>query len=267
VLESFVFVTGAPRSGTTFVSDWLSQLPDCYCAHEVLADLAGRTPDEAIAALALYAASGSDRLTKLRQREFLQWPSDGLSKVSATLIGWKEPVTWPRGGLGAVPEPLRSLLRTRCRQAVVAVRHPFDVVASGRRREATTTNWRPLSVVEHCNYWLSTLDLIRGLAEAGSQVLVLHWEEMVADPAGSARDLGRLLHRVLPNFDGYERGREELQTMRTCVDRKYGLVGHEQRRYLSDDDQDEIRRLLRSEAEDLGYALDDGDPRHVGPQP
>ncbi|MFD7708854.1 hypothetical protein ACFV6E_08850 [Streptomyces sp. NPDC059785] len=255
MLKEFFFVTGAPRSGTTYVSDWLTQLEDAYCVHEVLADLRHRSPEEALAALEVYARSGADRLDKVRQREFLAWPSQGLETPVPGLVGWKEPVTWERGGLSAVPEPLGTLLRRHCEKAMVTVRHPFDVVASGRRREATTSNWRPLSVAEHCAFWLSTLDVIRDLKAQGTEVLVLHWESLLADPGSSAVRMGELLNRTLLAFDGYEREPEELSSMRACVDPQRGLSGHASRRYLTETDRQEISLLLSVEAAELGYEV------------
>jgi hypothetical protein len=255
--KDFLFVTGAPRSGTTYVSDWLTQLEDAYCVHEVLTDLKGRPAEEAFAALNAYASSGADRLDKVRQREFLSWPSKGLETRDLGLLAWKEPVAWEGGGLDAVPDPLGTLLRTHCSQAVVTVRHPFDVVASGRRREASTSNWRPLSVEAHCAFWLSTLQLIRDLERQGCAVLVLRWEDLLADAGANAARLGEFVKRELPAFEGYEREPEELASMRACVHPERGLVGHTSRTYLTESDKEEIRRLLLAEATELGYELQD----------
>ncbi|MCX0246591.1 hypothetical protein [Streptomyces drozdowiczii] len=255
--QEFLFVTGAPRSGTTYISDWLTQLDDAYCVHEVLTDLKGKPSEDAFAALNAYASSGADRLDKVRQREFLSWPSEGLEARDLELLAWKEPVAWAGGGLDAVPDPLGTLLRTRCNQAVVTVRHPFDVVASGRRREAATSNWRPLSVEAHCAYWLSTLQLIRDLELQGCDVLVLRWEGLLADPSAHAVRLGKFVKRELPAFEGYEREPEELVSMRACVHPEGGLVGHASRMYLTKSDTQEIHRLLQAEATELGYDLAD----------
>lgn len=256
MLESFVFVSGAPRSGTTFVSDWLTQLPDGYCVHEVLSDLMGSSCAEALDALARYASTGSDRLAKVKQREFVAWPDGGLRTPLPKIVGWKEPVTWGRGGLRDVPDPLGALLQTHCHEAVVTVRHPYDVVASGRRREAMTSNWRPLSVAQHCSFWLGALDMVRDLQSAGCNVLVLRWEDLLADPRSAAAQLGKLVGRELPAFDGYERDAQELSEMRGCVDSERGLAGHSSRATLTSTDRAEIRRLLQPDAADAGYVLD-----------
>ncbi|MGH3866079.1 MAG: hypothetical protein ACRDQ4_08060 [Pseudonocardiaceae bacterium] len=41
-----LFVTGVPRSGTTFVSDWITQSKDAYCAHEISREVDGMTDSE-----------------------------------------------------------------------------------------------------------------------------------------------------------------------------------------------------------------------------
>lgn len=253
MLQEFFFVSGAPRSGTTFVSDWLTQLPDTYCVHEVLADLKGRPAEEVLPALLRYAATGADRLDKCLQREFLSWPETGLEKDTPHLLGWKEPVTWGRDGIDAVPQPLRAALHKWCSKAVIIIRHPSDVVASGRRREATTNNWRSLSVEEHCTYWLSALDLIRDLESLGVEVLVLRWEDIIADPENSGLRLGDLIGRKLPLFTGYERDANELRILRSCVNATRGLLGHPSRGYLTADDEWEIRQMLGVRISEFGY--------------
>lgn len=251
--DRFLFVTGSPRSGTTYVSDWLTQLPDVYCVHEVLSELRDWPPAQVLQALLGYARAGSDRLAKPLQREFLSWPDSGLQTEAPMLLGWKEPVTWRPGGLAACPEPLRTALRQQCDRAVVTLRHPFDVVASGRRRERSTTNWRPLSIEEHCEYWFSALELAGDLDRVGAQVLVLRWESMVVDPAGTADRLGELIGLRLPEFAGYERTGDELSGLRAAIDQERGLVDHPHRDALTGPDRDRIWQLVGNAATGMGY--------------
>ncbi len=255
MLDQFVFVSGAPRSGTTYISDWLTQLPDTYCVHEVLADLKDCPEQDVMPALLDYARTGQDRHGKALQHEFLSWPDGGLEKADPRVLGWKEPITWGRGGIPAAPRPLGEALRDHCQSCVFTVRHPFDVVASGRRREARTSNWRPLTAEEHCGYWLSAFDMIRELTDLGKNVLVLRWEDLISDPDTGGAQLGELVGTQLPSFSGYERNAEELRSFRECVDPARGLAGHPSRVFLTSDDEREIRKVLATEAAEFGYEL------------
>jgi hypothetical protein len=70
-----LFVTGAPRSGTTFVSDWITQSEDAYCAHEISREVDGMTDSEILDYLWYCARTGTDRRDKLSLREFVRWPA------------------------------------------------------------------------------------------------------------------------------------------------------------------------------------------------
>lgn len=56
-----LFVTGAPRSGTTFVSDWITQAEDAYCAHEISREVDGMTDSEILDYPLALRRTGTDR--------------------------------------------------------------------------------------------------------------------------------------------------------------------------------------------------------------
>src|SRR5436309_1875203 len=87
------FVTGPPRSGTTFLSDWITECPSAYCAHEIVGSIPGTSPNEITRYLHKCAATGQDRLSKPVQREFLRWDHP-YTKIAPTLLGFKEPIAW-----------------------------------------------------------------------------------------------------------------------------------------------------------------------------
>src|SRR5438128_1402735 len=115
-----LFITGAPRSGTTFVSDWITESPDAYCAHEVLDELMGKTEEQVIEYLQYCAATGVDRLSKQLQREFMHWDNP-RTKTDPRILGFKEPLVWPIE-MGQMPYPVGSFLEKFDTRYIVMVR-------------------------------------------------------------------------------------------------------------------------------------------------
>ena len=248
-----VFVTGAPRSGTTFVSDWLCESPDAYCAHEVLPLPNGGADDDAalIATLRRCALTGEDRLGKPRQREFMRWRPQP-PKPAPAVLGLKEPVQWP---LDLLPGPLDALLERRRPSLVVLVRHPYDTIASGRRRALTTGNWPGFDLDSHCRLWLDALSLGERARSRGQPVLTLRQEELLREPEPARAALERLLGVELPGFDGNERTSTELTAMRERVSPTAGLVDGPDRELLPDADRRRIVELTGEACGALGYEL------------
>jgi hypothetical protein len=105
-LVQILFVTGALRSGTTFVSDWITQAEDAYCAR-----------------------TGTDRQDKRALHEFVRWPTH-QPKKRLMVLGFKEPIFWPVQS-GVAPCHVDSFLERFPTKYVFMLRHPYDVIASG----------------------------------------------------------------------------------------------------------------------------------------
>lgn len=242
---NWVFVTGAPRSGTTYVGDWLTEMANGYCVHEVRGSLEGLSAAEVAAALMRYANSGSDRLDKPAQRAFMKWGHLG-GKNAANLLGLKEPNTWRNGGQpGAIPPTsIWDWLNEYRVHTIILVRHPADVIASGKRRGLTTSNWPAYDSVTMCEFWLNSARLYRTLAKANLPVLALRWETVMLT-ADHCRDaIESFLGVDLPPFEGNERSVNYLERVRRLVDPCRGVVDGPDRSLLDSGDRDCVAETL-----------------------
>jgi hypothetical protein len=244
-------VTGAPRSGTTFVGDWLNEDPATYCVHEVWDAGEEIAPADFLVRLQECAATGSDRLGKEAQREFIQWPAH-RPRPALRRLGLKEPVTWTVAAPD-LPRPLDEVFAGA--PLVVTVRHPYDVVASGLARAANTSNWPGFSVAEHCDFWIRSVELGDAARAAGRPALTVVWEEMLVEPERAQRGLEQLLGLTLPPFDGFELTPRRLADLRRQVDRRAGLPASPARELLPAGDRARIAELVAGHCDALGYAL------------
>jgi hypothetical protein len=253
-----VFITGAPRSGTTYVSDWITEIPSCYCAHEVIQ---AHAKSEACAldnALFEYARTASDRLSKPGQRAFMRW-DDVSGKTAPTVLGLKEPIVWPRAadtrsestGLAAV----WLWLRKYDVSVLILTRHPLDVVASGKRRALATTNWPGYTAGELCEFWLSSARTGRELRREGFNLMILRWESIILEPTLTTMRLNRWLGKSLPDFDGRERDPPNLADLRVRVSASEGVRGNPNRELLSDDDRRIVAAALSDPDAWDGYTV------------
>jgi hypothetical protein len=244
-------VTGPPRSGTTFLSDWITECPDAYCVHEVVEHLADRADHEILDYLRACASTGADRLGKPAQREFLRW--DSPRTVGAPrVLGLKEPLVWPAD---AVPYAVGEFMIKHRARIVVTIRHPYDLVASGRHRAAHTTNWPGFSVAEHCRFWSESLRLHARYEARGCPAILLRWEELVLEFDRTRSLVDALLGIQLPVFYGNEQDPEYVLALRQKVSLERGVTVESKRGLLTDDDVASIRRLLGRECQALGYEL------------
>jgi hypothetical protein len=251
--RTLLFVTGAPRSGTTFVSDWISQTDEAYVCHEILAHLEGLTFSEMWAYLEQCAQTNIDRMQKPKQLEFMAW-SEQHREVIPRVLGLKEPVTWSSD---EPPNPLPELLTRGQSRCIVLIRHPYDVVISGARRGRETRNWPGYSVGEHCRLWLQTLTLVNWLRNAGLKVLIVRWEDLVIAHGTVKDSIERFIGFQLPIFMGFERVPTDLELYVRTVSRTYGICDARRRSELSDSDREQVRAIVASQAEELEYCLDD----------
>lgn len=249
----FLFVTGAPRSGTTFISDWITETEDAYVCHEVLPQLTGLTVPEMWAYLGSCADTSNDRMQKPRQLEFLAW-RERRRPVPPRVLGLKEPVTWTTD---APPEPLVTLLSHAQSRCVMLVRHPYDIVISGFRRGSQTRNWPGYTIEEHCRLWMQATSLKEWLRRSGIPVLVLPWEDLIVVNEAAKGSLEAFIGFPLPAFSGFERNPAQLDSYRQTVTRTHGICDARRRAELSRCDRNRIATLVAQRAEELGYRLDD----------
>ncbi len=253
--RTFLFVTGAPRSGTTFVSDWISETEDSYVCHEVLPELAGMPVEAMWAYLANCARTGMDRMGKVKQLEFMSWQERQRTAVPR-ILGLKEPVAWDGS---EAPQPIASLLAAKPSLCIVLIRHPYDVVTSGMRRGRQTSNWPGYSVNDHCRLWLQTLALAGWVRRMGTPVLLVRWEELFLEHEAVKEKIEEFVGVSLPGFTGFERRPTELAFYAKNVSKAHGLRDADRRQELSNADRDEIKAVVGSEAREMGYCLDEWD--------
>jgi hypothetical protein len=249
----FLFVTGPPRSGTTFLSDWITETEDAYICHEVLPELGGLSLAEMWKFLESLAQTSLDRMQKPKQLEFLAWRERRRQSIPRVL-GLKEPVTWTSE---EPPEALRALLLHAQSRCIALVRHPFDVVNSGLRRGQTSRNWPGYSVEEHCRLWLQTSSVIAWVRSHAIPALVIHWEELILSQATVKEQIEEFIGFPLAAFNGFERSPDELEYYRRRVSRTHGICEDGQRSFLSSVDRECIAAMLTQQAEAYGYRLDE----------
>ncbi len=251
-----LFVTGAPRSGTALVSDWVSQSPWAYCAHEISREVVGMTDAEIVQYLWGCAETGSDRMGKVGVREHMRWEGFGRKDPGCLrLLGFKEPVFWPVQSTSA-PYHVAGFLRKFGTHYVVILRHPYDVVASGKHRAAATHTWPEFTTEQHARLWPAAAKLPDLYAGRGSPTLFIKWEDLLLDADAARLDLARFLGVPLPaSFHGYEHTPERIQVLRSHVSPAGGLVSGGHRHYLAGSDIKLIDAIVGPAAAELGYLL------------
>lgn len=256
MVPEMLFVTGAPRSATTYMSDWITESPDAYCAHEISREVAGMTDDQIIDYLRVCAVTGADRLGKTGIRDHMRWgapPDKDIARLR--VLGFKEPVFWPVQSL-TPPYHADAFLRRFPARYVVMLRHPYDVVASGKHRAATTATWPGFTTEQHALLWRTALLQWRAYIRHGYNALCIRWEHLVLQPERTRLVLQRFLTIDLPAFfAGYERSPGYFEKLQRQVSPAEGLASGGYRHYLTRADIDIIRSVASDVAADVGYEL------------
>jgi len=81
--------------------------------------------------------TGTDHQDKHALHEFVRWPAH-QPKTQLTVLGFKEPIFWPVQS-GVAPYHVDGFLEHFPTKYLVTFRHPYDVIASGKRRAEQTT--------------------------------------------------------------------------------------------------------------------------------
>lgn len=253
--NTYFFVTGAPRSGTTFMSDWICTASNAYCVHEVVPHLQSCSRDERLDLLMNFANSAADRLKKPLQREFLVW-DDVVGKTNPAVLGIKNPWIWNC----EIPEScIVELSPSFLERCIVMVRHPFDMVASGFERGLRTKNWPNYSAAEHSLLYLHCSKFLQKRQAQNTQTLVVHHEELLLDPSRVQLRVEEFLGISLSRFSGHEHTEEYFEKMRSHVSRSRGNIGSSKRTLLSNADRATIRALVGELAASFGYDLSGDD--------
>jgi hypothetical protein len=244
-------VLGPPRSGTTVLSDWAMESSGSYCVHEVLPTIEqDATAAEMLQTLRDFARTGADRLEKHGQREFMNW-RNVVTEGDPGVLGWKEPLT---GGpeCELLDPRLTRFMRAYRPRVVLLQRHPVDLVASGARREKTTSNWPGFGIHDMCGFWRQGIALRRSLEAQSWPVLCLRWEEICCEPKKTAASLSSYLGHLIEPTPGRERSAEYLARMRSEVSATHGWHANPGRALV---DTRIIADLLGDLVEREGYAL------------
>ena len=172
-IRLFFFITGAPRSGTTFLSDWITQSKEAYCVHEVLNDIRGKSVEDLTLYMANCSKNGYDRFSKTQQLKFLDWQKIKV-KTDPTVLGLKQPIIW--FSTENFRADLHNFFDLKPLKMIVLIRHPFDVIASGKHRANHTNNWPNYSTEDHCKFWQTSFDLIESWNHDSKDNLVIFWK-------------------------------------------------------------------------------------------
>lgn len=246
------FVTGPPRSGTTFLSDWITECTTAYCAHEIIDSLPAPDPDGITTYLHDCAATGKDRLSKTLQRDFLRWDHP-RTKIAPPVLGFKEPIVWR--SVDALPYAVAGYLEAVRARCIVTTRHPYDVIISGKERAARTRNWPTFGVAEHCELWCTALPMADFYHKRGLATLLIRWERLILEFAEVRNELQDFLHINLPLFAGNERSNDYIASLRTRISMSGGVRDRHLRAQLSNEERAIVRNITGGACSCLGYTL------------
>ncbi len=241
--QKVFYVGGPPRSGTTFISDWITQAPEAYCAHEISARISNKKDEEVVQLLLGYAASGNDRYGKRKQREFLDWENIPVKKAPEQL-GFKQPVVWQNpADCPAVADRFIDRMKGK---RILIFRHPIDMIASAKHREKTTANWPGYSVKELCAFWKCAFEHTQNWAKDPDRLHVVQWERLLLDHDAEKALLERFLSLKLPQFAGYENSSEYFKILQRTTSFEQGVTGNKKRELLSPQEVKQINQLLEA---------------------
>ena len=135
------------------------------------------------------------------------------------------------------------------------MRHPYDVVASGKHRAATTATWPGFTTEQHALLWCTAVQQWQSNDRRGYETLCLRWEQLLLQPRTARSALNRFHGISLPAFDRYDRTRGYIERLRRQVSPVAGLIRSEHRRYLTGTDIYINRTVAGEDAARIGYEL------------
>ncbi|MEW6736325.1 MAG: sulfotransferase [Acidobacteriota bacterium] len=251
MFPKIVLVTGAPRSGTTFISDWITESPQAYCAHEILTEIENKTDTEIFQFLLKCAVTGDDRLSKVHENDAMKW-NKVPGKINLRLLGFKQPFAWFEG-LDRLPYAVRRFPEKYNSLYLVTIRHPYDVVASGKHRALHTKNWPNYTVKQHCLLWREATKLYHHYQAKRFKVMYIKWERLILQFNTIKQELETFLQLDLPVFYGYEQTQEYFETLRGQVSLQAGVVLGKKRELLTNEDRLTIQEMTADFCEEFDY--------------
>jgi hypothetical protein len=216
-------------------------------------DIEQRREQSVIDFLRVCARTGMDRLSKPRQLEFMRW-EQVFTKTDPPVLGFKEPVAWSIER-NRMPYLTGDFLRWANARCIMMLRHPYDVVASGRARAIETRNWPNFTVEEHCQFWYDAVRLRERYLRDSLACLDIRFEELLCSPDTITKAIETFLSIGLPTFSGNERTPDYIENLRKGASPRFGLRGNANRKYLTSDDLMTIQTQLGEACEEFGYSL------------
>jgi len=249
---TFLFITGAPRTGTTFLSDWITKTSNAYAVHEVMEEIEGKKEESLINFLNYCAKSGHDRYSKSKQLEFLNWKNLNL-KNNPPILGLKQPVVWEN--TYAPPEVISNFLSLKPIKKILLIRHPYDVIASGKHRGNNTNNWPNYSTVTHCKFWQTSFNYINEWTNTSGSLLLIFWEKLVLNYNAEKKRIEDFLRIELDSFWGFEKEQIYFEKIKAQVSITEGVINNSKRQLLSEEDKKIIKDMLFDNCEFLNYKM------------
>ena len=196
-LEPPLFIIGCMRSGTTLVRDLLRRQPKTICPEETHYFRFGepfRAPDHSNAILESPTLKNHRELDGILEEEFLNLHS--LSRTKSELLSAHVGYMAQARGLNEyrwfdkTPQNVYGLplLRAEFPKArfLHLVRNPLNVVASLKLGKVVKIK----DIHAACNCWIEAVQIIRTCAPLlGDSLLELRYEDVVANPVGSMKQL------------------------------------------------------------------------------
>ncbi len=251
---TYVYVTGAPRTGTTFISDWISDTENGYCCHEIADAIENFSSFHQIDEyLKLCASTGLDRKSKVHKFSSQWWGALKI-KHNPDIIGMKQPISWPSAQ--TQPAGITTFLQQSDPHIIVMMRHPYDAIASGKSRALNTNNWPNYTTEEHCLFWKYSVEFYLQLTQTSHKTMFIKWEDLMLNREYYRKQLNEFLSvRLSEDFIGDERSAAELSDFKANVTLSGGVPANKSRKLLGAEDYHSIRDITGSLCQMLGYQL------------
>lgn len=222
--HTFVFIGGLHRSGTTL-------LARCLAEHPMVSGFSGTgaREDEGQHLQTVYKAGrrhGGPGRFGFDPEAHLTETSDLVSDRSRAQLLEQWGTHWDASRRVLIEKSPPNLIRTRFLQAlfpdarfVALIRHPVAVAGATRRFGHVRRLWRRMSYTSLIEHWLHCHELLIEDASRIEHLLVMRYEEFVANPDARLADVYRFIG-IEPQPSGLEVRRE----INDAYFRRWGLA-------------------------------------------